>query len=114
MLSRLALEFDGRLVHTYVVPDDFDRTGALRSETEDFVNMALAVDGAEVAMMLTEHPAGSVKVSLRSGSAAVDCSRVAAVFGGGGHKAAAGATLAGDVESVLQRVLAELAKSLSG
>ena len=53
--------------------------------------------------MLTEHPAGTVKVSLRSRNAAVDCSRIAALFGGGGHQAAAGATLAGDVASVRQR-----------
>ena len=111
-LSRLTLELDGRLAHTYVLTGDFADTGALRSETEDFINMALAIDGTEVAVMFTEHPAGTVKVSLRSRSTAVDCSRIAAIFGGGGHKAAAGATLSGDVVSVRQRVLTEVQKTL--
>jgi phosphoesterase RecJ-like protein len=113
VLSRLALELDGRVAHTFVLTGDFADTGALRSETEDFINMALAIDGTDVAVMLTEHPAGSVKVSLRSRNAAVDCSRIAALFGGGGHKAAAGATLSGDVVSVRKRVLAEVQKVLN-
>ena len=66
VLSRLAVECDGRVAHTYVLDDDFAQTGALRSETEDFINMALAIDGTEVAAMFTEHPAGTVKISLRS------------------------------------------------
>jgi phosphoesterase RecJ-like protein len=114
VLSRLTLECDGRLAHTYVTSADFAETGALRSETEDFINMALAIDGTEVALMLTEHPAGSVKISLRSRGTAVDCNRIAALFGGGGHKAAAGATLAGDVPSVRQRVLAAVLEALVG
>ena len=33
-------EFDGRLVHTYIVLDDFAKSGALASDTEDLVNAA--------------------------------------------------------------------------
>jgi len=114
VLSRMALEVEGRLAHTYVLESDFAQTGALRSETEDFVNMALAIDGTDVALLLTEHPAGSVKVSLRSRTETVDCSQITALFGGGGHKAAAGATLSGDVYSVRQRLLAALEQALVG
>jgi len=112
VLSRLTLELDGRLAYMYVLSSDFADTGALRSETEDFINMALAIDGTDVAVMLTEHPVGTVKVSLRSRDATVDCSRIAAHFGGGGHRAAAGATLAGDVASVRRRILSEVQKVL--
>jgi phosphoesterase RecJ-like protein len=112
VLSRLAVECDGRVAHTYVLDDDFAQTGALRSETEDFINMALAIDGTQVAVMFTEHPVGTVKISLRSRHAAVDCSRITALFGGGGHKAAAGATLTGDVDSVRTRVLGEVRSAL--
>jgi phosphoesterase RecJ-like protein len=112
VLSRLAAECDGRVAHTYVLEEDFAQTGALRSETEDFINMALAIDGTQVAAMFTEHPVGSVKISLRSRDGAVDCSRITALFGGGGHKAAAGATLAGDLVSVRTRVLGEVRSAL--
>lgn len=105
VLSRIVTELDGRLAHTHVLAEDFAETGALPSETEDFVNMGLAIDGTEVAVMLTEQPAGTVKVSFRSRSN-FDCSQLAARFDGGGHRAAAGATLEGPFESVQLRVLA--------
>lgn len=112
VLTRIALDMDGRVAHTYVLDDDFQQTGALRSETDDFINMALAIDGVGVAAMFTEHPVGTIKVSLRSRLAAVDCSLVTAQFGGGGHRAAAGATLSGDVPGVRTRVLAALRAAL--
>jgi phosphoesterase RecJ-like protein len=104
VLTRLVTELAGRLAHTHVRAEDFANPGAVPSETEDFVNMALAIDGTDVAVMLTEQPAGTVKVSLRS-RAVVDCSRLTAAWGGGGHKAAAGATLTGPFEVVQLQVL---------
>ncbi len=104
VLSRIVTEIDGRLAHSHILAEDFAETGALPSETEDFVNMALSIAGTEVAVLLTEQPVGTVKVSFRS-RGTVDCSRLAASFDGGGHKAAAGATLAGPFEAVQLRVL---------
>jgi phosphoesterase RecJ-like protein len=112
VLSRLTTELAGRLVHTYVLASDFDETGARRSETEDFINMGLALAGTEVAVMFTEYPSGTVKVSFRSRLPACDCSRLAATFGGGGHSAAAGATLVGDMHSVRERVLLATRRAL--
>jgi phosphoesterase RecJ-like protein len=111
MLSRVVLELQGRLAHTYLAAEDFTITGALPSETEDFVNMALAIDGTEVAVIMTEQVAGTVKVSLRS-RGGVDCSALAAALGGGGHKAASGATLRGPLEQVRTRVLQAVRQAL--
>lgn len=103
-LSHLVIEPGGRLAHTFLRTEDFAGTGALSSDTEDFINMALAIEGTKVAVMLVEQPDGRFKVSLRS-RGLVDCSRVAAMFDGGGHVAAAGATVRGTFEEVQQRVL---------
>ncbi len=59
VLARIVTELADRLAHTHVRADDFAETGALPSETEDFVNMALAIDGTDVAVMLTEQPVGN-------------------------------------------------------
>ena len=96
-LSRIVTEMNGRLAHTYLRSGDFQQTGALPGDTEDFINMALAVAGTEAALIVIERDQGEVKASFRSRSG-LDCSRVAARFGGGGHKAAAGATLVGPLE----------------
>ncbi|HUY31627.1 MAG TPA: DHH family phosphoesterase [Pirellulales bacterium] len=103
-LGRTRGELDGRLVHTAVFQDDFTSTGALGSDTEDIVNMTLTVSGTEVAVILVEQSDGKFKVSFRSRSA-VDCSKLAEIFGGGGHKAAAGAMLDGPYDAAQRRVL---------
>jgi phosphoesterase RecJ-like protein len=94
----------GRLIHTWISQEDFAATGALPSDSEDIINMTLAVAGTQVAVILVEQPDGSFKCSLRS-RCAVDCSAIAERFGGGGHKKAAGASLPGPLESARQRIL---------
>ena len=54
---------------------------------------------------------GGVKVSFRARKG-LDCSRLAAQFGGGGHKAAAGATLPGSMPESVDQVLAAVRQAL--
>ena len=103
-LARTQAELAGRLVHTAILQDDFRATGALPSDSEDIINMTLGVTGTEVAVIFVEQPGGKFKVSFRSRSP-VDCSRLAETFGGGGHKAAAGASVDGPFEAAQSRVL---------
>ena len=104
ILARVATELDGKLAHTYVLKDDFTRTGAVASDTEDVINMALGIAGTQFAFILVEQPAGGFKISFRS-RGKVDCNQLASQYGGGGHKAAAGAFLAGSFAEVQPRVL---------
>lgn len=104
VLARIQSEVEGRLAHTFVRLTDFTETGAVSSDTEDLINLALSIVGTEVAVILVELPGEQFKVSFRS-RCDVDCSQLARGFGGGGHKAAAGATLAGTFDEVQERVL---------
>jgi phosphoesterase RecJ-like protein len=52
------------------------------------------------------------RVSWRSKSARIDVASIAQRFGGGGHKAAAGARIEGKPLGVQRRVLNEVRKSL--
>jgi phosphoesterase RecJ-like protein len=103
-LARAQTELGGRLIHTWIEQSDFQASGALPSDTEDIINMTLTVAGTEVAVILVEQSSGQFKLSLRSRSS-VDCSKLAEIFQGGGHKAAAGATLDGPLETAQSRVL---------
>jgi len=105
VLSRLVSELDGRLAHTYIVLDDFKVTGALPSDTEDLVNAALSVVGVQVAVISIEQSTRQFKVSFRSRTPAVDCNALAKQFGGGGHRAAAGAMVDGPLEQAQKLVL---------
>lgn len=111
ILGRTTIEADGQLVYTYVLDDDFQQTNALRTDTEDAINMTLAIKGTQVAVIFVEQPTGGFKMSFRS-RCSVDCSKVASNFGGGGHKAAAGAFLEGTFEQVSSQVLPLLRDAL--
>lgn len=96
---------DGRVIFSQVRQADIKEVGALPADTEDLVNLTLTVKGTEVAAIMIEQPDGRIKVSFRS-RGAVDCSALAGSFGGGGHKAAAGAILDGPFETAHERVVA--------
>jgi phosphoesterase RecJ-like protein len=96
-LDKAATEKNGRLIYTTISQEDFAATGAVPSDSEDIINMMLQVGGTEVAVICVELATGGVKFSFRSRMGAdgkqIDVAKVAEIFAGGGHKAAAGATL---------------------
>lgn len=104
VLSRVTTELDGRLIYTHIELKDFETAGALPTDSEDVINMTLAVKGTQVAIILVEQPGGGFKISFRS-RCDVDCAVLAEQFGGGGHKAAAGAMVREPLEIASSRVL---------
>ncbi len=104
ILAGAQSELDGRLIYLTAASDDFAATGADRSDTEDVINRALEVSGTEVAVLFVATKDGNTKVSLRSRSE-VDCSRLAEQLGGGGHRAASGATIDKPLEAARDLVL---------
>ncbi len=96
---------DGKVIYSTVRQSDIKEVNALPSDTEDLVNLTLAVKGTEVAVILIEQPDARVKVSFRS-RGKVDCNLLAATFNGGGHKAAAGAILPGPFDEAFSKVTA--------
>lgn len=111
ILSRATTELHGRLVHTYVRGEDYDAAGALPSDTEDAINLTMAIGGTEAAVILVGQPTGGFKLSFRSRSD-LDCSALAEQFGGGGHKAAAGAFINEPFETALPHVLDAMRKAM--
>jgi len=88
----------GRVAVMRVTRAMLAETGAEMSETEGFVNILTSVEGVVFGALLKETESGDWRVSLRSGTG--DVQAVAASFGGGGHRRAAGATLAGTGDEV--------------
>ena len=117
ILSRTISELNGALMHTYVQKEDFAAMGAEPNDTEDAINLTLAVKGAQAAVIFVGQIRGGFKLSFRS-RCGMDCNEVAQQFGGGGHKAAAGAFVEGPLDEVQDRVLsvvrAEMNKALVG
>ena len=106
-------ELDGRLIYTHIEQSDFQATGAVPSDSEDVINMMLAVGGTEAAVIFVELSSGGFKISFRS-RCDLDCSRLAEQFGGGGHKKAAGAFINEPLEVAQDKVLAVVRAAMGG
>jgi bifunctional oligoribonuclease and PAP phosphatase NrnA len=112
VLTRLQTVEAGRVAFSEIRLPDYQATGAIPPDSEDLVNYTRSITGVEVGLLFMEQAKGGIKVSFRSRSA-VDVNRIAEQFGGGGHRRASGATLAGSLEEVRARVLAAVHDALT-
>jgi phosphoesterase RecJ-like protein len=101
-----------RIAYLWLKPRDFARTGADRNDTEGLIDHLRVFEPVIVACIFEEVEPELTRISLRSKSDAVNVNDIAAQFGGGGHRAAAGARIAGKPLSVQRRVVAAIKKAL--
>lgn len=83
---------------------DRKMTGYGGSDDADLINIISAIEDHVVGMIFVEQRS-TVKISWRALQPGVDVSQIATYFGGGGHKAAAGADISGSLEDIQARVL---------
>ncbi len=119
-INAIETEFTGRVAILCVPCSMLDRAGASERMVEGMVEYGRMIKGVEVSIMLWERRPRSdetdfgqllSRLSLRS-SGKVDVSQIAAALGGGGHRAAAGATLSCDLRTARELVLAEAGRAL--
>ena len=113
-LAKIQME-DG-LVWTTLTLTERNTAGYPARDDADLVKILSAINGAKIALILTEQDAGYVKISWRlcgSVETELDVSDIAQKFGGGGHKAAAGADVKGEINEVLDKALIETRISMN-
>ena len=113
VLSRVALDANGKLAYTWVQFKDYAETQSEPADTEDLVNECLGINGVEGAVIFVEQASGMIKASFRSRSY-LNVAAIAEQFKGGGHKQAAGATLSGPLEQAQTQVLSAIREALTG
>jgi phosphoesterase RecJ-like protein len=106
-LARAELDRELGFVATWVTNFDLDGFDVELEETEGLIDLVRRTAEAEVACVCKETDDG-IRVSLRSVSDDIDVSLVAARFGGGGHRFAAGFTAPYPVVDVLGNIKAVL------
>lgn len=120
VLSTLELAEGGKLATLTITQAMLAKTGTTQDLTDGFINQARSVQGVEVAASFTE-PSGDElsrgeqpgwRVSFRS-RGHVDVSKIAQVFGGGGHKNAAGCTVDANEAEVRARIAVAIEEQLA-
>jgi phosphoesterase RecJ-like protein len=91
-LTTLELTAKGKIATIELPRRFFDDAGASPEDTEGIVNYGRMIDGVLVSALLKEIDGESTRVSMRA-KPGIDVQAVAAMFGGGGHKAASGCTM---------------------
>jgi phosphoesterase RecJ-like protein len=91
-------ELEGRLIIAVITDDDVTEAGGQNSD--GVVEALRAVAGAEVAAVIRQVH-GAWRVSVRASGDTVDVSAIAALEGGGGHRAAAGFTSQRDPDAII-------------
>jgi phosphoesterase RecJ-like protein len=112
VLDSLDVSSDGRVACITTMCEDLREFASGKDALEGFINYPRSIVGVEVAVSFREEEGGFFRVSFRS-KGRVDVSAVAARFGGGGHRNAAGCTVPGTLEGVKKRVYEALAAVLS-
>lgn len=91
ILSKLKVDAPHRMIWSVITLKDFQETNSHPDEVGDIIDDLLTNDpDAEVVLILKEKKTGLISGSLRTTTNAVDASKIAEMFGGGGHTRAAG------------------------
>jgi phosphoesterase RecJ-like protein len=106
VLDTLVVESESGLAWVTVPPGALERHGLQPDDLEGVVEYPRSLRGIKLALLFRPLANGRVKVSFRS-MGSVDSARLAESFGGGGHRKAAGASLAGGMAEVQALVLAK-------
>lgn len=89
-LLRLHKNQNFQIVSSVITREDLKTCGATYYDIAGVVNLINSIPDAKVAILFFETPEGLIRASLRTEKDDVDVSRIAKLFGGGGHKKAAG------------------------
>ena len=98
------LERDGKMIWATLSLDDRKAVNYPGRDDADLINFLSTINAVDIVIMFIEQDKGQVKVSWRA-TPAYDVSQVAMHFGGGGHTAAAGASVAGELIDVQSKVI---------
>ncbi|MDX9898651.1 MAG: bifunctional oligoribonuclease/PAP phosphatase NrnA [Spirochaetia bacterium] len=105
LLARAETYYDGKLIITSMNMEMQQRYGLVGRDSDMLYQLLLTVSGMEVAVVVRQESEHDCTVGFRS-RATVDVGAIAASFGGGGHRLAAGLHLPGQSDAIVDRVIA--------
>ncbi len=112
MLSRAESHHGDRLILSWQLIADRQRLSAHQRGEDDLYRLLQTIQGNVVVALIKEEREGAFSVGLRS-TPAVDVGKVAASFGGGGHRQAAGFDIEGTLDTVKRTVIDALSPLLA-
>lgn len=104
VLVNARMEFDDRVITGVVTDEIMRKYGGKLTDLEGIVSLLNLTKGIDVAIFFYQTKPDEFKVSVRT-SRKVDATAIVTQFGGGGHRQAAGASVNGNYDDIIERVL---------
>ena len=112
IMERLEILEDGKIAFSYITKEDKQEVGAKPGDHEGLVDIGLEIEDVKISIFVREDDLKTgFKVSLRA-KGDINVSDVCMIFGGGGHKKAAGAFIQGNLQFVKDKIIKESIKAL--
>ncbi len=111
LLDDMELVDDGRLAVMHLDDEMLQSTGSTHNDTEGLINLPLTAREIQAVVFFKIGDDEQVRVSMRS-KYDVDVRQVAAAYGGGGHKNAAGFTASGRVTDVKDEIIGRMVEAI--
>lgn len=99
--------YNGTVAMAHVTGDMFEKTGTTSEFVDGFVEFIKEIRGIEVAVLMREINRDLCKISMR-GKGTIDVAAICSMFGGGGHRNAAGCRIQGTIEEARHKLLEAL------
>ena len=110
-LEELELFYDGRVCVLNITRALLEETGGKDEDCDEIVALSRQIAGVRIGVTFKEKKDGSLKVSVRTHEG-IDAAAICAVFGGGGHKRAAGCQFTCSKREALAKMLPVLHDAL--
>lgn len=111
VLDTLKYDADGAIAFVCLTLDIMQRSGALPGDTEGVASIPRQIEGVKIGVTLKEKENGECRFSVRT-SDDIDASEICKKFGGGGHHAAAGCSIYGEIAEAKEKMLAACREAL--
>jgi bifunctional oligoribonuclease and PAP phosphatase NrnA len=113
VLGAMQIDSTGRIAIVYVDHEMARAAGGTYEDTEGLINLPLTVKEIEAVVFFKQDKGDRYRVSMRS-KGEVDIGVIAKEYGGGGHKNAAGCSVAGPIEELQKALVGKIEGAING
>jgi phosphoesterase RecJ-like protein len=111
-IKNAKLIYGGRIIYSHITNEELTAVGANTFDLDGVVEYLLSTRDAEIAAFIYEKQAAELQSKVSFRSLGPNMGAIAAAMGGGGHRMAAGCTVAGTAMEALKQVPELLEKEL--
>ncbi len=97
-LSRIKHNQEKGINVSIITQKDIEECGATQNDLEGIINVINSIPNSKATILLSENDGSEIKGSIRTELDNIDVSKIASLFGGGGHKKASGFSIPGKLE----------------